>query len=78
MRLQNPLRPIVNILMTAGYLSGLLLVWIGLETLTIERGWFLLGIFQITCGLVLWTMLNLVGRFLAGVGPPQDKHEVGP
>ena len=70
MKLQHTVRPIINLLMTFGYLSGMLFVWIGLETLTIEHGWYILGIFEIVIGLVLWTLLNLIGYVLAGNKQP--------
>jgi len=64
MKLQHTVRPIINLLMTFGYLVGMLFVWVGLEALTIEHGWFILGIFEIAIGLVLWTLLNLIGYVL--------------
>lgn len=61
------IRPLVNIMISTGYLFGLCLAWIGLETITIERGELSLGIFITTCGIILWALLNILGRLLSGL-----------
>ena len=53
----------LNILFTLGYINGILLVWAGLESLTIEKHQFSLGIFIIGCGLAWWALLNIIGRW---------------
>lgn len=55
-------RPVVNILLGLGYMFGLALVWLGLEALTIERDEVIWGLLQVACGVILWALLNGVGR----------------
>ena len=57
------IRPIFNTLLTLGYVIGIILVWAGLETLTIEEHNFALGVFIVVCGLTWWTMLNIIGHW---------------
>jgi hypothetical protein len=59
------IRPLINILLSIGYLFGLCLAWIGLETMTIERGELSRGIFITACGIILWALLNILGRRLS-------------
>ena len=56
------IRPILNTLLTLGYVIGIILVWAGLETLTIEKHNFALGVFIVVCGLVWWATLNIIGH----------------
>lgn len=66
------LQPFINILLTAGYLAGLVFVWVGLETLTIEHGELSLGIFIIIYGILLWTLMNIFGHLLNSIYLKRD------
>ncbi len=66
------LQPFINILLTAGYLAGLVFVWVGLETLTIEHGELSLGIFIIISGILLWTLMNIFGHLLNSIYLKRD------
>ena len=77
MKIPYSLRPIINLLLAIGYLFGLLLVWIGMETITIERGWISLGIFSITLGILTWYILNLIGHKLARASSASQIQDAG-
>jgi hypothetical protein len=68
-------RPLVNFLLGLGYMFGLIWVWAGLEALTIERGEVILGILNISCGVILWVLLNGAGRLWVRLSFLQKERE---
>jgi hypothetical protein len=66
------IRPIFNIGLMAGYLLGVVLVWIGIEMYAVDGARLAPSLLSVLAGILVWAALVAFGRLARGSGARQE------
>ena len=66
------IRPIFNVGLMAGYLLGVVLVWIGIEMYAVDGARLAPSLLSVLAGILVWAALVAFGRLARGGGAPGE------
>jgi hypothetical protein len=56
------MQPILNLALAAGYILGVILVWIGIEMYALDGARFFPSLLSVVTGIGVWWLLASIGR----------------